>query len=123
MNLAVKISNWLYHLKCRYISKYTTVKAKSLHDDVYQPPCRVMPHIMMQVLSDCVDRIDNEELVRIDFWWKNIFQPKSKIILDTLFDGQTASKKFMRTLAKSDALVRDLKDNLHYLVDHTEDLV
>ena len=123
LNIFVKISNWFYHFKCRHISKYTTVKAKSLNDNIYHPPYRVLPHIMMQILSDCVDRLDNEELIRIDFWWKNIFLPKSKMVLEALFDGTTDTKRFERMLVKSDALVKDFHTNLHYLIDNIEDLI
>lgn len=118
----VRLSNWLYRLKCKYWNKYSTVKPKTLKDTEYQPLQRLMSHCIFEIL-DRANLKSDDELSRINYWWKCIFLPKSRALVNNIFNNKTTSKRFMRKLNQSDILMQNFKVNLRYIIDNMERIV
>lgn len=126
VNVFVKLSNFFYGLKCKYWNKYSTVKPATLNDKEYQRKDTLISHTIFQILNDAKLQETDEDLIKIKYWWKNIFLPKGKYLIHDVFLIQMVEnyneKRFNRLINQSNSLMYDLKSNLHYIIDNMERL-
>lgn len=123
LNIFVSLSNFLYRMKCKYWSKYSTVKPSSLRDDVFHSKQKLLVHSIFQILSDSKLNKDDLELLRIKYWWSCIFLPKSNKIINQAENKLNNTKRFKRLLNQSNQIIEDLDNNIKYILNNRERLM
>lgn len=127
--MLVKLSNWLFKLKCKYWNKYYAIFPRNLDPKNYHPHSRRLIFGMMEIVQSYLDlkygtvikedydfdEMDSE-LVEIAYWWTNIFLPKSQSCYSKVVNAENETELF-RASKKIEKLMADLEDYLHLMLD------
>lgn len=131
VKLLKKFTDLIYKIKCKYWSKYSTIKPRTIKDTMYYDKDVLMIHCMFECLCQYIEKMRsnprlNDEKIHPDCltlynWWNQIYIKKSDKI-GRMFKNSSkySEKQIKRMLNQSISLDLELRNNLHLLVDRLE---